>query len=260
MTSNKSKKIRKNKKTKRKDTKIRVILFSCAIIIIILSSIYFYQKCKSANTFNNSSRYSIRGIDISHHNPILEWGEVKKQGINFAYLKATEGISHDDRNYPYNYKLASDNQIKIGSYHFYNFAISGREQAKHFIKVSQHKSGDLLPAIDVEHSAANPYSTDSIFKKNTIKELLILENELYEYYGHHPIIYTNLDCYKLYVKNNFPNNPIWISLLKNEPTDDIENWVIWQFSHKGKLDGIVGDIDFNYFRYSIDRMSEISLP
>lgn len=249
-------------RTKKQIKRIKSIsLISTLIVLFICFGYFIFKKYYSVfNSFDINSKYSVKGIDVSHHNPILNWEEVKNQGINFAYIKATEGISHDDRNYIYNYKLARESNVKVGSYHFYNFAVSGREQAKHFIRVASCNSGDLLPAIDVEHSPANPYSKDSAFVNNVIQELQIMENELYEYYGFHPMIYTNLDCYKLYIKNRFDNNPIWISSLQNEPNENIKNWKIWQFTHKGKLPGIVGDIDFNYFRHSIDKLSEISLP
>lgn len=248
-----------SKKNKTKQIK-SITLWSTLIVLAISLGYYFYKKSTIANTFKESSKYQVKGIDVSHHNPILDWAEVKRQNITFTYLKATEGITHDDRNYPYNYKLAKENNIKTGSYHFYNFGVSGREQAKHFIRVAKCKSGDLLPAIDVEHSPANPYSKDPSFVKNVIKELQIMENELHEYYGFHPVIYTNIDCYKLYINNSFPNNPIWISSLNKEPNNDVKNWVIWQFTHKGELDGIVGDLDLNYFRYSFDDLHQLQLP
>lgn len=237
-----------------------ILIISTFVIVAVALTYHFYQKSKKANTFDQNNQYSVKGIDVSHHNPILNWAEVKSQNITFAYIKATEGTTHDDRNYPYNYKLAKQNNVKIGAYHFYTFATSGRDQARHFIDIAKCESGDLIPAIDVEHSPANPYSKDTAFVSTTIKELTILENELYEYYGIHPIIYTNPDCYKLYIKGNFPNNPLWISSLNGEPKKEIQKWVIWQFTHKGTLPGIVGEIDFNYFRYSFDRLNEISLP
>jgi len=249
------------KRKKKKTDRVRlIVVFSAAAIALSALSFYFYKKYSVSDTFDKSRKYHIQGLDVSHHNPILDWKEVKKQNIHFAYIKATEGITHDDRNYIYNYKLAKENGIKTGSYHFYNFGISGREQARHFIRTATCQSGDLIPAIDVEHSPDNPYSTDSAFLKSTIKELLILEKELYEYYGVHPLIYTNSDCYKLYIKGRFPDNPLWICNLSGEPKEDIPNWVIWQFTHEGNLPGIVGNIDFNYFRYSYERLNEISLP
>ncbi len=237
-----------------------IISISTFVIVAFALSYHFYKEHKQSDTFDKSKKYQVKGIDVSHHNPILDWVEVKNQNVTFAYIKATEGITHDDRNYPYNYKLAKQSNIKTGSYHFYSFGISGRDQARHFINMATCEPGDLIPAIDVEHSSSNPYSKDTAFVKSVIKELNILENELYEHYGVHPIIYTNPDCYKLYVKGHFPDNPIWISCLSGEPSNDIGNWVIWQFTHQGELPGIVGDIDFNYFRYSFERLNEFSLP
>lgn len=247
----------KKPKKRKSDNKLKSITLVATLIVLFLTLGYFFYKKSTANTFNESQKYQVKGVDVSHHNPILDWEEVKRQNIHFTYIKATEGITHDDRNYPYNYKLAKENNIKTGSYHFYNFGISGREQAKHFIRIAKCQSGDLIPAIDVEHSPANPYSKDPVFIKSVIKELKIMENELYEYYGVHPIIYTNTDCYKLYINNSFPNNPIWISSLNKEPNNEIKNWIIWQFTHTGELDGIVGNLDLNYFRYSFEELQKI---
>lgn len=250
----------KKPKKRKSDNKLKSITLVATLIVLFLTLGYFFYKKSTANTFNESQKYQVKGVDVSHHNPILDWAEVKRQNIHFTYIKATEGITHNDRNYPYNYKLAKENNIKTGSYHFYNFGISGREQAKHFIRVAECQSGDLIPAIDVEHSTANPYSKDPIFVKSVVKELKVMENEIYEYYGVHPIIYTNTDCYKLYINNSFPNNPIWISSLNKEPSDDIKNWIIWQFTHTGELDGIVGDLDLNYFRHPFDELQKLQLP
>lgn len=208
----------------------------------------------------DSSKYYVKGIDVSHHNPILNWEAVMEQNISFAYIKATEGNTHKDRNYPYNYDLAKKSNIKVGSYHFYTFALSGKEQAQHFLSTAQFDTGDLIPAIDVEHSPANPYNKDKEYISLVIQELKVLENVLYEHFGVHPVIYTNKDCHKLYINEHFPDNIIWMCDLHKEPSEDITNWRIWQFSHKGELPGIDGDIDLNYYRYSFEEFKELLLP
>ncbi|WP_165021392.1 glycoside hydrolase family 25 protein [Dysgonomonas sp. ZJ279] len=262
MTKSPSHKKRKKRVTKRSSSKdsIKRYIFLFLLVVGTAFTIFFTVKKLTVepNDFE-SNKYFIKGLDVSHHNPILNWEIVMEQDISFAYLKATEGTSHEDRNYPYNYDLAKKTNIKVGSYHFYSFGLSGKEQAAHFIKIAKCKSGDMLPAIDVEHSPANPYSKDPTYIALVIEELKVLENELYEFYGVHAIIYTNKDCYKLYIKNKFPNNFIWMSDLHKEPSKDI-NWRIWQFSHKGELPGIVGDIDLNYYRYSFDEFKELLLP
>ena len=232
-----------------------------AVTIIGIVTFFVVRKYNEVESVTfESDKYFVKGIDVSHHNPILNWNVVMEQNISFAYIKATEGITHEDRNYPYNYKLAKETNIRVGSYHFYSFGISGSKQAQHFIKKAQCDSGDLIPAIDVEHSPANPYSKDKKYIDLVVQELKILEKTLFEHYGVHPVIYTNKDCYKLYIKNNFPDNIIWMCDLHNEPSNDIKNWRIWQFSHKGEIPGVDGDIDLNYYRYTFDEFKELLLP
>lgn len=256
----KQRKSRKRIKRSSSKTSIKKYTLLCVFLAIVGIVAYLgYRKLTSESETFDSNKYFIKGLDLSHHNPILNWEIVMEQNISFAYMKATEGVSHEDRNYPYNYELAKKTNIRVGTYHFYSFGLSGKEQARHFIKIAKCSSGDLIPAIDVEHSPANPFSKDEEYMALVIRELKILEAELYNHYGVHPIIYTNRDCYKLYIKGNFPQNLIWMCDLQKEPSEDV-NWRIWQFSHKGELAGIGGHIDLNYYRYSFEEFKELLLP
>ncbi|MDU1889436.1 MAG: GH25 family lysozyme [Dysgonomonas sp.] len=258
-----AKKRRKTRRKRKKQTfsgKKRFILIASLALCAGLAAFFIIKDYLSESASFDSDKYFVKGIDVSHHNPILNWMSLHDQNISFAYIKATEGTTHLDRNYPYNYELAREANIKVGSYHFYSFTLSGKEQALHFLKTASFESGDLIPAIDVEHSASNPYSKDKEYRDLVVAELKILEDALYQRFGIHPILYTNRDCYKLYIKGNFPENLIWICDLHNEPGDEIPNWKIWQFSHKGELPGIDGHIDLNYYKYSFEQFKELLLP
>lgn len=253
------KKLKKKGKKKASNKNRNILVASILIAACFAIGFYIYKvKTFQPSTFDQE-KFTVKGVDLSHHNPIVDWAAAHNQDIQFVYLKATGGVAHLDRNYMYNYDAAKKNTLRVGSYHFYLFGASGVEQARHFINTAVVKSGDLLPAIDVEHSSDNPYSRDTAYVKQVINELKVLENELYMHYGVRPMIYTNRDCYKLYIAGNFPDNYIWMCDLKKEP-DDIANWVIWQFSHKGELVGVEGDIDLNYFRYSHQELSKILVP
>lgn len=246
------------KKATKFEPKRLILPFVIAACLCVVAFFIIKDYFGESESFD-SSKYFVKGVDVSHHNPILNWESVLEQNITFAYIKATEGTSHEDRNYPYNYDLARETNIKVGSYHFYTFGLSGKEQARHFLKIARFNAGDMLPAIDVEHSPANPCK-DKDYIEVVVSELKVLEKELYEHFGIHPVIYTNKDCYKLYIKDNFPDNLIWMCDLHNEPSGDVKNWRIWQFSHKGELPGVDGDIDLNYYRYSFQEFKELLLP
>lgn len=257
----KRKVVRRTKKRKPTEKSIKKYLLAFAIAACLgLAAFFIYKDYFEESETFESDKYFVKGVDVSHHNPILNWQAVQEQNISFAYMKATEGNSHVDRNYIYNYDLARKTNLKVGSYHFYTFGLSGKEQAQHFLKTAKFGAGDMIPAIDVEHSPTNVYSKDKAFIALVVEELKVLENELYERFGVHPVIYTNRDCYKLYIDGYFPENIIWMCDLHNEPSDKVKNWRIWQFTHKGELPGVEGEVDLNYYRYSFEEFKELLLP
>ena len=255
--------MRKNKRYKKQTTLIFIVslILVSSVFLIIIDAIKKTSRDKFHSFYDNrySHRYEIRGVDVSHHNGAINWAQLKNEGVTFAYIKATEGLSHTDRNYTANYSASRLSDIKTGTYHFYTFGLDGVMQAQHFIHVAKVAGNDLIPAIDVEHSLINIYSSDKDYQERVIAELQKMEQALFDYYGVHPIIYTNKDCYKLYIKKHFPENLIWMSDLRNEPTIQGNEWVIWQFSHTGKINGAVGDIDLNYFRYSYRKFNKLSM-
>lgn len=47
--------------------------------------------------------YPVAGVDLSAHNGIVDFDSLAAAGINFAYLKASEGISFRDPSFALNY-------------------------------------------------------------------------------------------------------------------------------------------------------------
>ena len=76
------------------------------------------------------------GIDLSHHQKNVNWDQIECEKPYFIFFKATEGATHTDRMY-HQYKMeAADRDIKVGSYHFFSYTTSGKDQALHFLKTA----------------------------------------------------------------------------------------------------------------------------
>lgn len=262
MVSKSKKKVikRKHKKKNKKGLFIFGLLLLALLIFLGAYLYYYYWYQNRFHTFDDFSRnksYPIRGVDVSHHNTFIDWRQLYKDNVTFVFLKATEGSDHNDRNYQENYQLAKGAGLTVGTYHFYTFGSDGNKQAQHFIRNANVNFGDLIPAIDVEHSKINKEVKDEKELEKVIIELKNLENSLFKYFGKHPIIYTNKRCYGLYIENNFPNNPLWICDLHAEPDERFANWEIWQFSHTGRIKGANDLIDLNYYRGTKEEFSNL---
>lgn len=101
--------------------------------------------------------------------------------------------------------------------------------------------GDLPPVLDIE----NTYGVMPDKLRKNVKEFL---DTVEEYYKVKPIIYTNVDFYNHYLSGDFDKYPLWIAhyLQKDRPRITRE-WLFWQHSEQGRVNGIVTKVDFNVF-------------
>jgi lysozyme len=165
------------------------------------------------------------------------------QGIKlgFAFIKATEGIANTDPEFGRNWRKAGANEIIRGAYHFFIASKDGRMQAEHFIKKVNLERGDLPPVLDVEQlNGVAP----SVLRKEAMEWLQIVE----EHYGVRPIIYTNVEFYKRNLGEEFDSYPLWVAHYYEPRKPRIpREWVFWQHSDEGRVNGIRAKVDFNVF-------------
>lgn len=75
---------------------------------------------------NIVSRYEVRGIDISAHNGPIDFERIRNEGIDFVFMKASEGSGFKDVAFFDNYRNARKAGLKVGAYHFFRFDEIGR--------------------------------------------------------------------------------------------------------------------------------------
>src|SRR3954469_13973606 len=95
-------------------------------------------------------RYPYQGVDVSHHQGHIAWAKLPGQGVDFAYIKATEGADHVDRRFSINWRRAGAPGLRRGAYHFFTLCRSGRDQAAPFLLYVPFEAAALPPALDLE--------------------------------------------------------------------------------------------------------------
>ena len=184
----------------------------------------------------NRKRFPIMGVDVSAYQGDIDWDILEKQGIRFAFIKATEGSGHVDDCVMKNIAESAETGIKRSCYHFFSFDSSGHTQAQNFINTVPRESIDMPPVVDIE------YYADKIYHKPTKAEaeevLIPLLEELEDYYG-----------------------ALWIRSTQAEP--EFADWTFWQYNDHGELDGYYGDekyIDMNVYCGSEEDFAEYTNP
>ena len=169
--------------------------------------------------------------------------------IRGGYRGYTEGYINEDIKFKDNVKNAYENGIKVGIY-FYSSAVNeieAREEAEFILNLINKyniKSYITYPiAIDIEDfEDTRNYSLSIQQRTNIVKTFCeVIKNN-----GLKPMVYsytyfleTKLDMDKL------TNYDTWIADYYGN-TWYKRKYTIWQYSDKGNIDGIEGDVDLNY--------------
>jgi lysozyme len=167
--------------------------------------------------------------------------EVKDVKLGFAVIKATEGLSRVDWQYRRNWRKAKEAGITRGAYHFFLATKSGVQQAQNFIRTVKLEPGDLPPVLDVEE-------TYGVRKEDVNKRVRDFLQTIESHYHVRPIIYTGADFYDRVLGEDFDDYPLWVAhyIQRNRPRIQ-RNWIMWQHSEKGRVNGITTPVDFNVF-------------
>lgn len=205
-------------------------------------------------------RYKIHGIDVSHHNGLVDWKKVKRMTfteedlhLEFCFLKATEGLNHADRQFERNWQQVKKSGLKRGAYHFFTPWREPAGQAQNFINSVKLETGDFAPILDIEQNSLKP--DDQI-----IREIEIWLDIVQKHYGIKPIIYTNPNFYKKFIKGNFDDYPLWIADYSKETLKGYNSslW-FWQHNQRGWCEGVKGTVDFNVFLGTSEELQALCL-
>lgn len=215
-------------------------VFLIVCLLLVFASIWAYTTFISSPPYVDPERYPIRGIDVSAHNGEIDMQKVKDAGIEFIFIKATEGGDFKDSYFRHNYDKATKAGLKKGIYHFFRFDRDGVDQALNFMRVVEDRRPELGLVIDIE-KAGNPDSIPSEVVNHRLFEMVDYLNLL----GHRVMFYSNRDGYYDYLAETFPGYPLWICSFAENPIN--AEWTFWQYNHRGKIDGIDGNVDLNAF-------------
>lgn len=95
------------------------------------------------------------GIDVSHHQGVIDWGRVAADDIDHAYIKSTEGQTLVDERFADNWAGSRAAGVERGAYHFFSLCSPGSGQARNFLETVPDDASALPPAVDLEFGACS---------------------------------------------------------------------------------------------------------
>ena len=210
-------------------------------------ALIFAQICAGAMP-RKDKNMELKGIDVSSWQGKPDWPKVSNSGVKFAILRIHQK-SGTDASFEHNYKGCKSNGILIGGYK-YSYALTPAQaidEAENLISVLGGRGLDFPVFYDLE------WSQQRSLGKQAIENIAVAFLTRIKKAGYKAGIYCNLDWYNNVLSDALKQYDCWIARYPASDNGSVQErlrpnvGVGWQYSSKGKVPGISGNVDMDVF-------------
>ncbi|MCM1025737.1 MAG: hypothetical protein NC432_04840 [Roseburia sp.] len=210
------------------------------------------SEIKKMQTTTGNSRL---GIDVSKWNGEIDWDKVRNAGVEYAIVRAgyrgsVTGSLVEDPFFAANMKGAAASGVQTGVYFFTQAVneVEAVEEASAVIQLVREYKLDFPIFIDTEGAGGNGRADDLDADTRT----LVCEAfcRTIENAGYEAGVYASRNWYNNRLHTDRLDNDycIWLAEYRSVPLYQ-GYYQIWQYTSKGKVDGISGNVDMNISYY-----------
>jgi lysozyme len=206
----------------------------------------------------------IKGIDVSHHQNDIDWRAVKAAGVEFVFIKATEGTTFIDPKFKLNWKLAKEAGLIRGAYHFFRTTSPLEGNIANLLKtVEKLEPGDLPVVLDLE--VPNQWADiEPVRRADLIRRWT---GGISDHFGGtiKPILYMSPNFANETLGNAafLSDYPLWLAHYTRAEQPRVpppwSDWTFWQHTNEGKVPGIKGYVDLNLFNGTRKQLLNIAV-
>lgn len=188
-----------------------------------------------------------KGIDVSEFQGSIDWDKVKADGIKFAILRVGFGMdikSQDDKYIERNISECERLGIPYGVYLFSyaNTVDKAKSEAKHTLRLIKGHTLEIGVWYDIEDN-----KTSGSVGKETLTNIINTYCNTIKNAGYDVGIYASLNWLNNKIEDSVQEKyPIWVAQYYSECQYG-GKYNIWQYASDGKVDGISGNVDMNYY-------------
>lgn len=192
-----------------------------------------------------------KGIDISKWNGKIDFLQVKKSGVDFVIIREGYRKQIDPRFLEYVEESKKAGLVVLGIYHFLytrsvEDAILEAQSAVSNAKKAGLNPYEIIIFSDYEYDTVDDAKEAGIVltKEDCNAHVQVFCAEVTRL-GYKAGIYTNLDYYRhYYTAETISPYPVWLADYTDGPDFSC---IVQQYTSKGSVPGISGNVDMNYY-------------
>ena len=228
------------------------------IALVLILTLFVFSSSVFAFPPSGDNLYS--GIDVSKWQGDIDFAKVKASGVKVVYIRSSSGNDYIDPYFRQNYENAKAQDLKIGFYHALTAKTTkqAEQEARNFVKTISGTNPDCRLAMDLVSTTG--LSNDEI---NNIARTFL--ESVKEFSGKDVMIYSSAYAAKAIWDRSLNIYPLWVANYGvNEPEDNGKwsTWAGFQYSNTGRINGISGDVDLDWFTDEVflDDTSDVPEP
>ncbi|QFG05433.1 endolysin [Bacillus phage 031MP002] len=183
------------------------------------------------------------GIDVSRYQGNIDWKKVVKDNdnIKFVFIKATQGTGYKDPKLSANIKGSEAVGLDNGLYHYATFTskASALAEAKWFVSQAGNYKFERGLVLDLEENRGG-------LGKTALTDAALAFLDYINSKGHKAVLYINKNYYDNYLDMSRILNKYEVWIARYNSFLNVEGADYWQYTDKGKVDGIAGYVDMNH--------------
>ena len=189
------------------------------------------------------------GIDVSKWNGNIDWNAVKNSGVQFVIIRcgyrgSSQGALIEDPKFRANISGATKAGLRVGVYFFTQAVneVEAVEEASMVINMIKGYNITYPVYLDVEASNGRGDQINASQRTANIKAFCgTIQNA-----GYKAGVYANKTWFTSYINTSqLTNYKIWLAQYAATPTYSATRYDMWQYSSKGRISGISGNVDMN---------------
>ena len=223
-----------------------------------------YTGAKYTHQTRFDNRTILHGIDVSKWQGEIDWNKVKADGIDYAFIQVgfrgygSSGILSDATKDPYfdaNMQKAIAAGIKVGVYVFSQATTEAEaiEEAQYILDAIGNYQISMPLVLDFEYASTDNGLGGRLYKAKLSKKkatnvCMAFCKEIAAA-GFTPMVYANKSMLEDQLNASTLTNAgyrIWLANYTKKTTSK-GVYDFWQYSEKGSVKGIKGDVDMNFY-------------
>ena len=188
---------------------------------------------------------TMHGIDVSVYQGSVDFSRVAQSGVRMVYIRSTLGFSYVDPTHERNADGAKAAGLEFGFYHFCTASTTDEavRQARFFARTIARYDYGLKPVMELSPAR-------KLTRTETTDVALAFLQEVERLTGREPAIYCSASTARDDYDSRLAPYSLWVAQYgAREPEENgtWSTWAGWQYSERGRVDGIEGNVDLDLF-------------